>query len=307
LALASERGLIVVRVGLFTDSLEHLTLDELLTWLEQELPMVRDLEIGTGGYSPTPHCDLGALLASEAERARWLESLTSRGFRLAALNVSGNPLEIEQHDRDLRGTIELAGRLGVDRIVCMSGGSAALSGGGWFPRIEERIEEYWLDVLLPYWEDVAAVAAGQAGLRLCFELEPGAAVYNVSTFERVAALGTALAVNLDPSHLFWQSMDTLAVVRRFGGRIAFAHAKDTVVDPERVVLDGSLDRHSWRFATVGDGHGVEWWRAFAGELRDAGYDDVLSIEYEDPTHPPESSVTAAANVLSDAIAAGGAG
>ena len=291
-----------MRVGLFTDSFSHLELDELLTWLDEELPALRDLEIGTGGYSPTPHCDLGALLASEAERARWLDSLTSRGFRLAALNVSGNPLEVEQHDRDLRGTIELAGLLGVDRVVCMSGGSAALSGGGWFPRIEERIEEYWLDVLLPYWEDVAAVAAGHGRLRLCFELEPGAAVYNVSTFERVAALGTALAVNLDPSHLFWQSVDPLAVAGRLEGRVCFAHGKDTVIDRERVVLDGPLDRRSWRFATVGDGHDAHWWRTFAEALRKAGHDGVLSIEYEDPTRPAEEGVTVAAHVLSEALA-----
>ena len=51
-----------MRVGLFTDSLERLSLAEVLTWLERELPDVRDLELGTGGYSPAPHCDLEALL-----------------------------------------------------------------------------------------------------------------------------------------------------------------------------------------------------------------------------------------------------
>lgn len=294
-----------MRVGLFTDSLPHLSLDELVSWLERELPDVRDLEIGTGGYSPTPHCDLETLLADEAKRARWLGFLTVRGFRPAALNVSGNPLEIESHDRDLRATIELAGLLGIDRVVCMSGGRASLAGGGWFPEIEERLEEYWQTVVLPYWAEVAAIAAQQPGLRLCFELEPGAVVYNASTFERVAEAGAALAVNLDPSHLFWQSMDPLALVQRLGNRIGFSHGKDTIMDEERVVFDGVVDRRSWRFATVGDGHGVAWWRSFADALREVGYDDVISIEYEDPTEQAEQSVVSAAHLLVEALAGAG--
>ena len=124
-----------MRLGLFTDSVSDMGLKDLLSWLEEEVPQVRDLEIGTGGYSPAPHCELGPLLASDVERAAWLGGIERRGFRLAALNVSGNPLEVERHDRDLRQTIELAGLLGVDRVVCMSGGKAILTGGGWFPDI----------------------------------------------------------------------------------------------------------------------------------------------------------------------------
>ncbi len=127
-------------------------------------------------------------------------------------------------------------------------------------------------------------------------------MYNVSTFERIAEAGAALAVNLDPSHLFWQSMDPLAVVRRLGPRIGFAHGKDTVVAADRVVLDGSLDRGSWRFATVGDGHDVAWWRSFMQLLREVGYDGVVSVEYEDPTQPPEPSVMTSAHVLDEALA-----
>jgi sugar phosphate isomerase/epimerase len=290
-----------MRIGLFTDSLERKSLNEVLAWLEDELPAVRDLEIGTGGYSPSPHCDLGALLADESERARWLDSLTTRGCRLSALNVSGNPLEIAGHDDDLRRTIELAPLVGVTRVVCMSGGLASLSGGGWSPGIEEEIASYWQSTVLPYWKDVAQLASSHPDLRLCFELEPGAAVYNVTTFERVAAVAPNLDVNLDPSHFFWQSIDPLAVIQRLGSRIGFAHGKDTVLDHERVALDGTVDRRSWRFATVGQGHGVDWWRTFIEALRAVGYDDLVSIEYEDPSRPPEQSVLEAANVLAAAM------
>jgi sugar phosphate isomerase/epimerase len=278
-------------------------LEEVLEWLAAELAFVRDIEIGTGGYSPAPHCDLAALLASEEARSRWLASIESRGFRLAALNVSGNPLESREHDRALRDTIRLAALVGVDRIVCMSGGRAELSGGGWFPGIEEAVERYWAERVLPYWREIAELSlAGDPALRLCFELEPGAAAFNVSTVGRLLELGPSFAVNLDPSHFFWQSIDPLTAVRRLGDRIGFAHGKDTVLDPGRVALDGVLERTAWRYATVGAGRDLEWWRTFLEELRGAGYDGVVSIEYEDTLLAAEASVLEAAGLLREALA-----
>jgi sugar phosphate isomerase/epimerase len=282
-----------MRVGLFTDGLGHLSLLDALAWIEREVPVVRDLEIGTGGYSTAPHYDDEGRFATEIEH---------RGFRLAALNVSGNPLENAAHDAALRRTIEVAGELGVERVVCMSGGRAELSGGGWFPGVEDAVARYWQERVLPYWTEIAALAARQAGLRLCFELEPGAAVFNTSTFERVATVGSSLCVNLDPSHFFWQSIDSLAVIERLGDRVGFAHGKDTVFDPARLALDGSLDRSAWRYATVGDAHDTTWWRSFVTALQAAGYDHVVSIEYEDDLVPAERSIVDAAHVLEGAVA-----
>lgn len=287
-----------MRVGLFTEALADVPLEDALGWLSATLPEVRDVEIGTGGYSDAPHCDLASLLESEAERRRWLRGIEESGFRLAALNASGNPLEYRAHDRALRGAIELAGSLGVDRVVCMSGGDPRLSGGGWLPGLEECLERDWEERVLPYWGELSRRAgAAHEGLRLCLELEPGAAVYNVSTFERVVEVGPNVAVNLDPSHLFWQGIDPLAVIVRLGGRVAFVHGKDTVVDAERVRLDGMLDRTAWTYATVGRGHDPDWWTEFAAALSAAGYDGVVSIEHEDPLVEPRDGIVEAARVL----------
>lgn len=38
---------------------------------------------------------------------------------------------------------------------------------------------------------------------------------------------------------------------------------------------------SWIFRSVGYGHGEEYWRAIASELRMVGYDYAISIEHED--------------------------
>lgn len=296
-----------MKVGVFTDGLGHLRLEAALDWLADELPGVRHAEIGTGGYSSAPHCDRERLLADADERGRWSALLEERGFRLAALNVSGNPLEQSAHDRALRETIRLARLLDVDRVVCMSGGRPELAGGAWFPELEEETERYWETRVLPYWTEIAALAATtQTSLRLCLELEPGAAAYNVCTAERLLTVGANLAVNLDPSHFFWQSIDPLAAIRRLRDRVGFAHGKDTVIDGKRLAFDGSLDRNAWRYATAGTGHDVGWWRAFAEELAAVGYDGVVSIEYEDSRARPEESIAKAAAVLADALAAAGA-
>lgn len=289
-----------MRIGLFTDAFADRSLDEVLGWLTADLPSVQDIEIGTGAYSPAPHCDLYELLTDEGAREAWRSSLG--GVRLSALNVSGNPLEVPAHDRALRDTITLAALLGVDRVVCMSGGRAELSGGAWFPGVEDAVESYWSQRVLPYWTELSGLAAAEhPALKLCFELEPGAAAFNVSTLERLLTVGSNLHANLDPSHFFWQAIDPLAAVRRLAGRIGFAHGKDTVLDDGLVALDGVLDRRTWRYATVGHGRGVDWWREFVDELRRAGYDDVVSIEYEDPLVPAAPSVVEAANVLEEAL------
>src|SRR4029077_15143652 len=106
------------------------------------------------------------------------------------------------------------------------------------------------------------------------------AAFNVSTVERLLALGPNLAVNVDPSHFFWLGIDPLAAIERLKGRIGFAHGKDTVVS-ERAEVDGVLDRTAWRYATVGQGHDVEWWSSFVAALARAGYDEVVSVEHED--------------------------
>lgn len=291
-----------MRVGVFTDGLAHLSLDEALDWLASGLPEVKDLEIGTGGFSPTPHCEVDALLEDSGRARAWLERIEARGFRLAALNANGNPLEDEAHARALRSTISLAAVLGIDTVACMSGGRPELSGGAWFPGVEDAVETYWRDRVLPYWSEIAELASNESErLRLCLELEPGSAAFNVSTVERLLEVSSNVSVNVDPSHFFWQSIDPLEAVSRLGSRIGFAHGKDTVVDEAKAALDGLLDRTSWRYATVGHGHGHEWWVSFVRALREAGYDGVVSIEHEDEAVSPEQGIAESGRALARAV------
>ena len=58
---------------------------------------------------------------------------------------------------------------------------------------------------------------------------------------------------------------------------------------------------AWNYITLGYGHGELWWRELIAVLAAVGYDDVFSIEHEDPMLPAlegvEKSVEFLRNVL----------
>jgi sugar phosphate isomerase/epimerase len=295
-----------------------------MDWLSAVAPSVKDLELGTGGYSPSGHCEAGDLLRDAQGRKKWQAAIDRRGFRVAALNVSGNPLhpdpEISRlHDEALRNTIRLSAAIGVDRIVAMSGCPGAPNGGGktphfaasaWLPDFLGVAGWQWEECVLPYWTELSEFLGRESPqASICFELHPGTAVYNVATFLKIAEVGQNLAVNLDPSHLFWQSMDPVAVVGRLGNRIRHCHAKDLVFNPTMLAMNGILDNRwpgapaemPWNFATVGRGHGVEWWSGFVNALRAVGFEGSLSIECEDPLVSAEEGILEAARLLETAF------
>lgn len=313
------------RIGIVCEAFATRPLAEVMDWLAKECPAVTDLEIGTGGYAPTRHCDLALLLRDGSERRRWHDEITSRGFRVAALNVWGNPLHPDhatasRHDADLRGTIRLAALLGVDRVVALAGcppgragdRSPHFAGGGWLPYLEGIYEGQWTEAVEPYWSRLAEFAVEEHPEALvCLELHPGTVVYNVETFNRIAALGDAICANVDPSHFFWMGMDPIAVVEAIGDRAGHCHGKDVVFDARNLALNGLLDPRwprpatemPWNFAVVGRGRDRVWWTRFVRKLLEVGRVNSLSIEHEDPTVPPEEGVPAAAAVLLEAVRA----
>jgi sugar phosphate isomerase/epimerase len=307
----------MMELGLYTDSLAHL-----------DRPAVLDIavrigataiEIATGGQSSAPHLDRADLLGSAAARSRLLGELASRGLHLAALNCSAWLLHPRTGDRQrtiVEETFRLAGLLGVDTVVTMSGcpgDGPAASTVNWptYPWPDELValrRRQWDDVVR-LWSDLVEVAS-DTGVRIALELHPLQAVFNVPTLlELRAAVGDTVGANLDPSHLFWQQMDPLVCVRELGDAIFHVHAKDTWVDPQNVRRNGVLDtqaytdevNRSWIFRTVGYGHGPEFWRAFVSELRLAGYDGAISIEHEDSLMSVNEGFTKAVRFLKDTV------
>jgi sugar phosphate isomerase/epimerase len=316
-----------VRLAVVAEAFVDWTLPELLDWLTEAAPQVSAVELGSGGYAPQPHCDRQELLSDPDALRRWPGELDQRGFTVAALNAWGNPLHpdrelAQRHDRDLRETIRLAALLGVDRVVALAGCPAAgtrdqtphFAGGGWLPYLEGIYETQWERAGAPYWSAISEFAAREhPDLLICIELHPGTLVYNVETFRRLAALGPNLAANIDPSHFFWQQMDTTAVVGALHDRIGHVHAKDVTFNAEVLAVSGLLDHRwpgpssalPWKFATVGHGHDRAWWGQLIRQLQGTAV-TAVAIEHEDPDHPARAGVPEAAALLSEALDSAGA-
>lgn len=288
-----------MKIGMITDSLGNLSFDEMLR-ASAELGL-ETLEFACGNWSSAPHIDLAAMLESAATRAEFVAKVRDHGLTIAALNCSGNPLhpgpQGKKHRQVTEDTIRLASLMGIDRVVMMSG----LPGGpgdanpnwiitDWPPECADIQRYQWDDCIIPYWRDLVTFANNLGIRKLCLELHGHQAVYNVQTLLRLRdAVGETVGANYDPSHPMWMGADPIAAVRKLGSAIYYVHAKDTRVEPVPAGIDGTLDarpptlyaERAWNYITLGYGHGETWWRQFCTALKQAGYDDVLSIEHED--------------------------
>ena len=304
-----------MQIGLNTDSLGHLPLDEML---ETAAGLgVQTLEFCCGGWSSAPHVNLNLLLENEAERADFVAKIRDHGLEIDALNCSGNQLSPgergKSNDLVVRNTIKLAECLGVKRIVMMSG----LPGGpgdqnanwittAWPPECHEILRYQWEEVAIPYWRELVKLAHENGIEKICVEQHGHQLVYNTETLLKLrAAVGEIVGVNFDPSHAFWMGGDPLRAIRRLRGAIYHVHAKDTRIDPDNSEINTLLETkpneqisaRSWNYVTLGYGHSELWWRDFVIQLKQNGYDDVLSIEHEDLSLPPVVGVRKSVELL----------
>jgi sugar phosphate isomerase/epimerase len=306
---------------LYTDSVPSLSLNEALDFAASI--GARAVEIAAGGQSSAPHMRVFELLDDARKRAVFADEITKRGLRLAAVNCSAWPLHPrygDQHVEIIRAAIRLAGELGVDKIVTMSGcpgESHNARAVHWitFPWPEDRyaiLSEQW-DLAFGLWRDLAEYARAHGVMRVALELHPLQLVYNVPSLLRLRdEIGPVIGANVDPSHMFWQHMDPVRVIHALGDAVYHVHLKDVETNEDQLALTGVLDsrpfagpgQRAWIFRTVGQGHSAEFWTPFLQALRDIGYNDVVSIENEDPLQPGEAGVKQAADFITSLLHAG---
>ncbi len=315
-----------MKLGVFTALLGKRPLDEALDFV-CELG-IEAVEIGVGGYASSRHLDVKKLLSSVNARSDFLANIRGRGLEISALSAHGNPLHpkadvAKAHHQALRNAVRLAKMLGVPVVNCFSGcpgGSDRDSTPNWvtcpWPEdFAKMVKWQWERKVLPCWKQEAKYADSN-GVKLAIEMHPGFVVYNAETLLRLReAAGSAIGANFDPSHLFWQGMDPVEVVKELKDCIWHVHAKDCRLEPANVRRNGVLDtkhysdeaKRSWIFRTVGWGHGEGFWRDFISSLRLAGYDGVISIEHEDSLMSAGEGLKQAVEFLSRIILKEGRG
>ena len=91
----------------------------------------------------------------------------------------------------------------------------------------------------------------------------------------------ALGLNYDPSHMVWQQMDPLGPLAEFAERLIHVHAKDVIIDRDRLddvgILATPLEYHT----PVLPGRGSIDWSQFLAALAETGYRGAVCVEVED--------------------------
>ncbi len=329
-----------MRLGLYDAILHDRPLEDALRVVAAN--GLTGIELNTGGFLPSVHVpDVDAILVDDAVRDAFLARFAGTGVVIAGLNCNGNPLHPDPaigptHADDVRRSIRLAGRLGQTRVVTMSGLPAGEPGGrrpnwvvnAWNSAALDVLEHQW-SVAVPFWQEIDALA-GEHGVRVALELHPQNLVFNVATIRELVERGglTNVGVELDASHLFWQQMDPVAVVRELGPLVVHAAAKDVRINPAAAlngVLDNSFRRlapdesrtnlggdewanawpspSSWDFVALGKGHPTAYWTEFLRALHEVDPEMRVNIEHEDTELGREEGVAVAARVLIAAEAA----
>lgn len=311
-----------MRLSLCTDCLGDLPLEPMLDHVAEM--GVLGVEMTVGGWSPAPHLRADELLADAGKRRALLDALRSRGLEIAALNVSGNPLDPGElgakHKADTDKTIELAGHLGVRKIVMMSGLPPASPEDrvpnwitytvSWPATLKGCLDYQWNEVAIPYWRKLVAKAEARGVEKFALENFSSMLVWNPETLFRLRdAVGTSVGLNLDPSHLIWMGADPIASARALGPAIHHVHGKDVRLERGLVEVNGLLEtkpvedvaNRAWNYVAVGCGRDLQWWKEFFSVVRMMGYDDWVSLEMEDLTMSVEAGIKTSIGALKQTI------
>ena len=306
-----------MKLGVFTTLLSNLSLEESLKYFKSL--GIEAVEIGAGGYPGNAHANPEILLGDAKELDTFKGLIKDYDVEISALSCHGNPVHPDKatakyFDDAIRNTILLAEKLGIHQINTFSGcpGDSETSKYPnwvtcpWPDDFGKILDWQWNDVLIPYWKDMAQFAKSHGVDKIAFEMHPGFCVYNTDTMLRIReAVGPEIGANFDPSHLIWQGMDPVAVIRALGDAIFHVHAKDPKMDKYNTARTGVLDtkpygdeiNRSWIFRSVGYGNDEVYWKDIVSNLRLVGYDHVLSIEHEDSLMSQNEGLSKAVEML----------
>ena len=301
------------------------------------------IEINTGGFLPPVHIpNIDEILESDAARDDYLGIFEGTGVAIAGLNCNGNPLHPdrsigEKHAEDIRRSIRLAHRLGQNRVVTMSGlpgGEPGATRTNWIVNAWNSaaldVLDYQWEIAADFWKEIDQLAR-ELDVKVALELHPQNLVFNTADVHRLMELtaATHIGVELDASHLFWQQMDPVAVVRELGPLVVQAAAKDVRVNTANAALYGVLDNSfrrlspeedrtnlggdewanewpkdsAWDFVALGRGHDTAYWTEFLRALHEVDPDMLVNIEHEDVSLGRIEGLEVAAKVLREADAA----
>lgn len=225
-----------------------------------------------------------AAAAAEAARVADGEGIPIVGLTpyTTAINATDDRVRSGAVD-ELRSAIDTAHTIGANRVRVYS--------GAWQPDQQDHAA-HWAQLVRSF-EDLAGPAA-DAGVVLCAENHFGTMTQTArDTAALVRTVGSpAVRVLYDQANLtFTHDEDVDEAFAVQGDLIGHVHVKDLVFkDPDAPFVASETARvHAEERAVtsrvVGDGSLA--WSRILRRLREVGYDDVLSLEYEYRWHPQD--------------------
>ena len=184
------------------------------------------IEACAGGHIPTAHYDPRQPRGDREALRRFRPRSRSAGLRLCSLSCHGNPIHPDPEARaasdheDFAATCAVASALGVRHVSLLAGLPAGAPGDvtpNWivnsaFPGLDETYEWQWQERVLPYWRRAGELADDHGRAALHRATLGGRRLQHAHLPAPARGGRPPIAMNFDPSHLWWQGIDPLAVL-----------------------------------------------------------------------------------------------
>ena len=281
------------------------------------------VEMTAGGWGARKHCNTQELLLDADKQKAFMDELKKRGMRISALNTSCNPLWPSEtgaaYKQSMYDCAELAGKLGVKKIVAMAGlpaGNETDTTPNWitstisWPDFMAPAYEYQWKVTIAFWKEFLSHCKNCGVEQVAIEEFPGTMVWSAQTLLKLRdATDPMLGINLDPSHMMVLGAEPIAAVRALKGCIYHVHGKDARIERGMAEVNGILEPRSvsdsaervWNYVAVGCGRDLQWWKEFFSVVHMMGYDGDVSLEMEDLTMSVEAGVATSIDALRQTI------
>jgi len=280
-----------MKLGILTAPLPDTNLDTLAGWAASV--GFQALEVAcwpaasgeTRRYAGTSHIDVDGL--TKARASEITGALKDKGISISGLGYYPNPLHADVVHREhvishLKKVITAAGVMKVPVVNTFLGGDRKLT-----------VDENWEcaktifgDIVSHASDNGVVVAIENCPMIFSYDEWPGGhnIAYSPKIWRRIfETWDKDIGMNFDPSHLIWQMIDPVRFIREFGGRMVHVHAKDLMIDHDKLYENGVMSLGiEWqvpRMPGLGD---VNWADIFAG-LYQSRYDGSVIIEHEDRT------------------------
>ena len=199
----------------------------------------------------------------------------------------GTPEGVRQRAaEEIKNTARAAASFGVKVVNGFTGSRIWHTLAG-FPPVPPAMIEAGYQDFADRWNPILDVF-DSVGVKFGLEVHPSEIAYDFWTTQRALdAIGRrpAFGINFDPSHLYWQMVDSVEFIHEYSDRIYHVHVKESMrnLNGRNGILASHLPfgdhRRGWDFVSPGRG-GVPFERVFRA-LNDIGYQGPLSVEWED--------------------------